>query len=84
MNKKVVEIVDSQHEYFEKVILFVREDKQEREEKLLHREAGRYIGGIKFKPAKLRGSFSFNRIALATLKLGGAAALGAFVMSLVR
>lgn len=85
VNKKVVEVVEVEHEYFEKVILFLKDDKQEREEKQLRQEAGRYISGLHFRPSPgVKRSFSWKRWSIAALKLGGAAAFGAAIMSLIK
>lgn len=81
VNKKVVEVIDLEHEYFEKAILFVKEAKQEREDRLLRQEAGRYLKTLHYHPT---GRKRLNRYALSLLKLGGAAAVGATIMSLVR
>ena len=79
VNKKIVEVVDMDHEYFERAILFVRELQQDREEPLLRQEAGRYIKGLRYRPAKKRLPVK----AVALLRLGGAAARGAALMALL-
>lgn len=87
VNKKVVEVVDVEHEYFEKVILFIRDDKQEREEKLLRQEAGKYISGMRYRPPSVKSIGKWAKWkgwGLAALKLGSAAAVGAAIMSMIR
>ncbi len=77
VNKKVVEVVEMEHEYFERAILFVKEHQSDREDPLLRQEAGRYIKELRYRPGK-RGRF--GRWALLIFELGCAAAIGAVVM----
>lgn len=83
VNKRVVEVVEMDHEYFERAILIVREGKEDGEERQLKTEAGRYLSQLQYRrpPAVKR---LWSRCALGALKLGGAAALGATVMSLIK
>ncbi len=81
VNKKVVEVTDLEHEYFEKAILFVKEARQEREDTVLRQEAGRYLKTLRYTPGNRK---RLGRYALSMIKLGGAAAVGATIMSLVR
>ena len=46
VNKKMVEVVEMDHEYFERAILIVREMQQEKDEPLLRQEASRYIKNL--------------------------------------
>ncbi len=77
VNKKVVEVVDMEHEYFERAILFVKEQQNDREDPVLRQEAGRYIKELHYRPGR-RGRF--GRWALLLFQLGCAAAVGAAVM----
>ncbi len=81
VNKKVVEVVDLEHAYFERAILFVKEAKQEQEDRLLRQEARQYLKSLHYNPGVRK---RMGRYALTIIKLGGAAAIGATIMSLVR
>lgn len=80
VNKQVVEVVDMQNEYFEKAILFVKAEKQERDEKVLRQRAGEYVRTIRYTP---RRRFGLGQIALAIAKLVSAAAVGAVAAELL-
>jgi len=80
VNKRVVEVVNLDHEYFERAILFVREPQQDREEPLLRQEAGRYLRGLRYHPGK-KGLLL--RWGLLCCQLAGAAAVGAGLMALL-
>ena len=80
VNKKVVEVVDLDHEYFERAILFVRELQGDREEPMLRQEAGKYIRGLRYRPGRKGMRLRWG---LGLLKLGGAAAMGAGLMHLL-
>lgn len=82
INKRVVEVVDMEHEYFERAILFVKEEQREREDPILRQEAGRYIRGLRYRPGARGGRM--KRWALTAFKLGSAAAAGAAIMSMIR
>ncbi|MBP1559102.1 MAG: hypothetical protein J6B40_05990 [Oscillospiraceae bacterium] len=80
VNKKMVEVVEMDHEYFERAILIVREMQQEKDEPLLRQEASRYIKNLRYRPTKQK---HFNGRALMLFRLGGAAAAGAALMALL-
>lgn len=80
VNKKVVEVIDIENEYFEKAILFIKAEKQERDERTLRQRAGDYISTIRYTP---RRPFTLLRVAAWGLKFGSAAALGAIAMRLL-
>ncbi|MEG0541784.1 MAG: hypothetical protein RR461_10500 [Angelakisella sp.] len=79
VNKKVVEVVDIENEYFEKAILFIKAEKQERDEKTIKQSAGDYLHSIRYTP---RTALTFPRVAVALLKFGSAAAVGAIAASM--
>lgn len=81
VNKKIVEVVEMDHEFFERAILFVKEPQQERDEPLLRQEAGRYLKNLRYRPA---GGRRLSRRVLGWFRLGGAAAAGAVLMALLR
>lgn len=80
VNKKVVEVVDIENEYFEKAILFIKVENQERDERTIKQRAGDYISTIRYTP---RRPFSFPKLMLWVLKFGSAAAAGALAASIV-
>lgn len=80
VNKQVVEVIDMQNEYFEKAILFVKVEKQEKDEQVLRQRAGEYVRTIQYTP---RRRFSCGQMALAAAKLASAAAIGAIVAGLL-
>ncbi|MBQ8669900.1 MAG: hypothetical protein IJ508_01465 [Oscillospiraceae bacterium] len=80
VNKKMVEVVEMDHEYFERAILIVREMQQEKDEPLLRQEASRYIKNLRYRPTKKK---NFNGRALMLFRLGSAAAAGAALMALL-
>ena len=50
INKRVVEVVDIENEYFEKAILFLRAGRPDSDEGLLRQRAGEYVRAIKYRP----------------------------------
>lgn len=46
INKRVVEVVDIENEYFEKAILFLRAGRPDSDEGLLRQRAGEYVRAI--------------------------------------
>ena len=80
VNKKMVEVVEMDHEYFERAILIVREMQQEKDEPLLRQEASSYIKNLRYRPSQKKMK---NGRALMLFRLGGAAAAGAALMALL-
>lgn len=80
VNKKVVEVVDIENEYFEKAILFIKLEKQERDERTIRQRASDYIRSIRYTP---RRTFSLPRLMLGLLKYSSAAAMGAVAAGLL-
>lgn len=80
VNKRMVEVVEMDNEFFERAILIVKEPQQERDEPLLRQEASRYVKNLRYHPAARR---RFAGWALAAFRLGGAAAAGAALMALL-
>ena len=81
VNKRIVEVSETGNEYFEKAILFLRPSRPQ-EEGDLEGEAKRYLRHLQYTPPAVRGLP--GRIALAVLKFGGAAAVGAALMSAIQ
>lgn len=79
VNKKVVEVVDIENEYFEKAILFIKVEEQGRDDKTLKQRAGDYLHSIRYTP---RTAFTFPRVAVGLFKFGSAAAVGALAANL--
>lgn len=80
VNKKVVEVVDTDHEFFEKAILFIRAEKQPEDEKDLKQKAREFVSGLSYVP---RRAFSPARAALVLGTLLLAACLGALAAYLL-
>ncbi len=79
VNKQVVEVVDLENEYFEKAILFIKAEKQERDEKTIRQRAGEYVRTIRYTP---RRRLTPGKLAVATAKFASAAAVGAVAAGL--
>ncbi len=79
VNKQVVEVVDMENEYFEKAILFIKAEKQERDEKTIKQRAGEYVKTIRYTPRK---RLSPGQLALKAAKFASAAAVGAVAAGL--
>ena len=79
VSKKMVEVVEMDHEYFERAILIVRPPQQEREEPLLRQEASRYVKSLRYRPSDRR---QMPPRALMLFRMGAAAAAGAALMAL--
>ena len=67
INKRVVEVVDIENEYFEKAILFLRAGRPDSDEGMLRQRAGEYVRAIKYRP---RREFCWQK-GLAILLAGG-------------
>jgi len=80
VNKKVVEIANIENEYFEKAILFIKAENQEKDINKIKSKAGEYIGTINYVP---RRKFSPVHFALGALKLAAAAAAGALLTNFI-
>ena len=74
VNKKVVEVVETENDYFEKAILFIKAEKQERDEITLRQRASEYLRSIRYTP---RRHVPFPKMALSALRFAAAMALGA-------
>ncbi len=64
VNKRVVEVVDIESEYFEKAILFLPDT----DEGALRRRAGEYVRTIKYRP---RQGFSWKKLLIAGVLAAG-------------
>ena len=71
VNKRVVEVVDIENEYFEKAILFLRAGRPDSDENILRQRAGEYVRTIKYRP---RRGFPWKKALL--LGLAAAVVLG--------
>ncbi|MGN0675991.1 MAG: hypothetical protein ACI4KG_09575 [Oscillospiraceae bacterium] len=74
VNKRVVEITSTDHEYFEKAVLYVRADKSGTPENIINEEAREYIG--KIVPIKKKSEVSL------ALKLSAAAVIVILLLAL--
>ena len=68
VNKRVVEVVDIESEYFEKAILFLRAGRPDTDEGALRRRAGEYVRTIKYRP---RQGFSWKKLLIAGVLAAG-------------
>ena len=80
VNKRVVEVVDMENEYFEKAILFVKAEKQERDERTIRQRAGEYVKAIRYTP---RRRLDPVQLAIKAAKFASAAAVGAAAAGLL-
>lgn len=80
INKRVVEVVDIENEYFEKAILFLRAGRPDADEGTLRRRAGEYIRTIKYRP---RQGFGWRRGLFFALAGGLLLAVGLILASLI-
>ena len=74
VNKSIIEVLETENQYFEKAILFVRPGHSEGDEGVLKTKAREYLAGINYKPSAGRLK---KPLVYSALKLGSAAALGA-------
>lgn len=68
VNKRVVEVVDIESEYFERAILFLRPGRPDSDEGTLRRRAGEYVRAIKYRP---RREFGWKKLLVAGALAGG-------------
>ena len=80
VNKKVVEVMDIDNEYFEKAILFIKVEKQERDERTIKEKATSYLKDIKYAP---RAPVTTATFLLGLLKFASAAMVGAVIASVL-
>lgn len=73
VNKKIIEIVDIQNDYFDKAILFVREEQKGKDTGVIKQKAGEYVGTISRMKPPVRRLVSRWEL----LRMGTAGALGA-------
>jgi hypothetical protein len=74
VNKRVVEVVDIENEYFEKAILFLRAGRPDSDENTLRQRAGEYVRTIKYRP---RRGFAWKKALLLGVVVAGALLLAA-------
>lgn len=79
VNKRVVEVVDMESEYFERAILFLRPGHPDSDETALRRRAGEYVRAIKYRP---RRGFSWRSALLAGAGLAAAVLAGGWFLGL--
>ena len=80
VNKKVVEVMDIDNEYFEKAILFIKAEKQERDERTIKEKATSYLKDIRYTP---RAPVTTATVLLGMLKFAAAAMVGAVIASML-
>ena len=74
VNKSIIEVLETENQYFEKAILFIRPGHSDGDEGVLKTKAREYLSGISYKPAAARLK---KPLVYSARKLGSAAALGA-------
>jgi len=67
VNKRVVEVVDIESEYFEKAILFLRAGRPDSDEGTLRQRAGEFVRAIKYRP---RRGVRWKTVLLCALAVG--------------
>lgn len=82
VNRRVLEVTETEHEIFEKAILFVKEGAEQEGEPRLRQEAVRYLRTLHYRPPRPAGLLGPR--ARFWLRTGGAAVLGAALMALVQ
>ena len=84
VSKRVVEITNTESEYFERVLLFVSVEKLSSDEKQLKKEADRLVGNVaEFPVGKSRrgkNGFAQSAVKIGCGALGGAAASALFFL----
>ena len=70
VNKRVVEVVDIESEYFEKAILFLRAGRPDTDEGALRRRAGEYVRTLKYRPRRALSPWKAAGIILGAVLLG--------------
>ena len=81
VNKKVVEVVNLDNEYFERAILFVKAEKRDRDELTLKQKAREYVDSIRYHPKSIRG---WGRWVWGGMKWAAAAGVGALIMAMIK
>ena len=73
VNKSIIEVLETENQYFEKAILFIRPGHRDQDTGFMKTKAKEYLSNISYKPAsKWKKPFLYSAV-----KLGSAAALGA-------
>ena len=87
VNKKIIEVKNTGNDYFERAILFVRDQKKEISEEMLSKKADAYIISLS---SFARGNNSLPQknnpredVVIGTLKLITSALIGAFVTAVL-
>ncbi len=87
VNKKIIEVKNTGNDYFERAILFVREQKKEISEEVLSKKANAYI--ISLSSFSKGGENSHHKTpprddaVIGTLKLITSALIGAFITAVL-
>lgn len=79
VNKRVVEVVEVDNEFFERAILFIKPEQQKNGEDTLRENARRYVGSLRWRPARLGWKMWAIRLA----QWGSAVGLGALLGGLL-
>ncbi len=80
VNKQVVEVVEVDNEFFERAILFVKPEQQQNGEETLRENARRYVGSLRWRPARAGG---WRLWAARLAQWGSAVGLGALLGGLL-
>lgn len=80
VNKKIIEVVDTQSDYFERAILFLKDHRMEENENDIKNNADEFLKNA--GQLKLR-RILYSRPVLETLKLLSAAGAGAFIAVMI-
>lgn len=88
VNKKIIEVKNTNNDYFERAILFVKEPKKDVPQKLLEKKADSYIVSLSsFSKEKSAAQNSYSTktedIVIGCLKLITAACVGALITAIL-
>ena len=79
INKQVIDIGETGNPYYERAILFLKPEYSDIQREILEREAKKFLKGIS-TASSLK---SYNRVLYWTIRLGGAAAVGAILSVMI-
>lgn len=87
VNKSIIEILETENQYFEKVILFVRPNHLEKDKVFLDKKAKEYVNEVNLKPVlpgdKPVTTAKSSPLMYSIVKFGSAAAAGGALVALL-
>lgn len=79
INKQVIDICETGNQYYERAILFLKPEYADIQREILEREAKKFLKGI----GTASSLKTCNRVLYWGIRLGGAAAVGAFLSIII-